>query len=82
MMRLQWRMVRGLNMKTRTARGLLDPVVLAHGFTRRDFFVLEFLAYAAAGVLLPALAHAATITGGMLVLAAGQVLWRLRTANN
>ena len=82
MMRLQWRMVGGLNMKTRTARGLLDPVVLVHGFTRRDFFVLAFLVYAVMGIPFLALARAAVITGGMLVLAAGQLYWRLRTANS
>jgi hypothetical protein len=64
-------------MKKRTGQRQGDLVVMVHGITRRDFFVLAFLLYALASVPFVALVHASIIAVGQLVLSTGQVVWRL-----
>jgi CDP-L-myo-inositol myo-inositolphosphotransferase len=77
LMHIRWWIAGGLNMKNRTGQKRGDLLVLAHGFTRRDFFIFAFLVYALAGVPFLALAHASIIAVGQLVLTISQVGWRL-----
>jgi phosphatidylglycerophosphate synthase len=77
LMRIRWWLTGGMDMKKRTGHRRGDVVVLVHGFTRRDFFVLAFLLYALLGVPFLALVHASIIAAGQLVLSVGQVFWRL-----
>jgi len=77
LMRIRWWLAGGMDMKNRTGKKRGDLVVIVHGLVRRDFFVFAFLIYALAGVPFLALAHAAIIAVGQMVLAVGQVVWRL-----
>ena len=77
LMRIRWWLAGGMYMKNRTGKKRGDLVVIVHGLVRRDFFVFAFLIYALAGVPFLALAHAAIIAVGQMVLAVGQVVWRL-----
>ena len=76
-MHIRWWIAGGLNMKNRTGQKRGDLLVIAHGFTRRDFFIFAFLVYALAGVPFLALAHASIIAAGQLVLTISQIGWRL-----
>jgi 1L-myo-inositol 1-phosphate cytidylyltransferase / CDP-L-myo-inositol myo-inositolphosphotransferase len=77
LMRIQWWLTGGINMKNRTGQKRGDWVVIVHGFTRRDFFVFAFLIYALAGVPFLSLVHASIIAVGELVLSTSQAIWRL-----
>jgi phosphatidylglycerophosphate synthase len=77
LMRIRWWLTGGIDMKNRTGQKHGDLVVIVHGFTRRDFFVLAFFLYALAGLPFLALVHASIIAVGQLVLTSGQVAWRL-----
>jgi phosphatidylglycerophosphate synthase len=77
LMHIRWWIAGGLNMKNRTGQKRGDLLVIAHGFTRRDFFIFAFLVYALAGVPFLALAHASIIAAGQLVLTISQIGWRL-----
>ncbi len=77
LMRIQWWLTGGINMKNRTGQKRGAWVVIAHGLTRRDFFVFAFVLYALAGVPFLSLAHASIIAAGQLVLSTSQAIWRL-----
>jgi len=77
LMRIRWWLTGEVDMKSRAQRKRGDLLFIAHGLTRRDFFVFAFLIYAVAGVPAFALAHASIIAVGQLALSCGQLVWRL-----
>jgi phosphatidylglycerophosphate synthase len=77
LMRIRWWLTGEIDMKSRAQHKRGDLLFIAHGLTRRDFFVFAFLVYAVAGVPFVALVHASIIAIGQLVLSCGQVMWRL-----
>jgi phosphatidylglycerophosphate synthase len=78
MMKISWRLAGGVDMKNRTGQKKGDWLVIAHGLSRRDFFVFAFVIYALVGAPFFALVHASAIALGQLALSVTQVIWRLR----
>jgi phosphatidylglycerophosphate synthase len=77
LMHIRWWLAGGIDMASRTGQKRRDPMVLVHGFTRRDFFVFSFLVYAVIGMPFLAVVHASIIAFGQLVLSTAQVGWRV-----
>ena len=76
--KVRWHLAGSADMKTRVAKAKHDPLVAIYSIGRRDFFILAFLVYALLGVPWLALIHAFLIAGPLAVIAAAQVIWRLR----
>ena len=76
--KVRWRLTGSDNMKTRLVRKGVTPTLVLYTMGRRDFFVLAFLVYALLGLGKLTLVHAFLIAAPLFVIAAYQVIWRLR----
>ncbi len=76
--KVRWRLTGSDNMKTRLTKTRANPMIVLYTMGRRDFFVFIFLVYALLGLGKLALVHALLIAGPLFVIAATQVIWRLR----
>lgn len=76
--KIRWRLTGGNDINTRLSSRRSTPIVALRTLGRRDFFVLAFLVYALLGLGKLALLHALYVAGVLFVLAAAQIIWRLR----
>jgi phosphatidylglycerophosphate synthase len=76
--KVAWRLAGSASLKNRLrqGRGGLALTVVTMG--RRDFFIFAFLVYALLGWLRLTLLHASLVATSLFVVAAAQVIWRLR----
>lgn len=76
--KIRWRLIGGNDIHARPSTKRSNPMVALYALGRRDFFVLAFLVYALLGLGKLALLHALFVAGALFVLAAAQIIWRLR----
>ena len=76
--KLRWRITGSKDLKTRMTQKGVTPSLVFISLGRRDFYVLALLVYALLGLGILALLHTFLIATSMLVLALGQIIWRLR----
>jgi len=77
--KVRWRLAGKDDMKTRLSQSSkITPMIAIFTLGRRDFYVLAFLVYALLGASKLAIVHALLIALPLAVIAAAQVIWRLR----
>jgi phosphatidylglycerophosphate synthase len=76
--RIRWRLTGGESLKTRLEQRRDSLVRKLVTMGRRDFYILAFLVYALLGKTRLALLHALLVAASLFVVAAAQLIWRLR----
>lgn len=76
--KVKWHITGSSDMKSRLSSGKRGPLVTLHTLGRRDFYILIFLVYTLVGLPWLAAIHALLIAIPLAVVAASQILWRLR----